>query len=91
MTIALNLSYEEAYIESLSLPSGLDVTAGRYLIDAGYLNPIHQHEWDFVDAPLVYLAFFNRQYIDDGLRVRWLAPTDFYLLTGYVVPFSQQG
>jgi hypothetical protein len=59
---------------------------GRFFADIGYLNDKHFHSWDFADQPLVYQAFLGNQYIDDGLQLRWLAPTDFYLeLSGEVL------
>ena len=73
---------EEAWIETLSLPGGLSLRAGRFFSNIGYLNDKHFHSWDFVDQPLVYQAFLGHSYIDDGVQVRWLAPTDFYLEFG---------
>lgn len=70
---------EEAWIETLSLPAGLSLRAGRFFSGIGYLNNKHFHSWDFTDQPLVYQAFLGSQYIDDGLQLRWLLPTDFYL------------
>jgi hypothetical protein len=77
---------EEAWVETLVLPGGLALRMGRFFSDIGYLNSRHFHSWDFADQPLVYQAFLGGQYIDDGLQLRWLAPTDFYLeLTGEVL------
>ncbi len=70
---------EEAWVETLTLPGGLALRMGRFFSDIGYLNSKHFHSWDFADQPLVYQAFLGSQYIDDGLQLRWLAPTDFYL------------
>lgn len=70
---------EEAWVETLALPAGLSLRMGRFFSDIGYLNDRHFHSWDFADQPLVYQAFLGNQYLDDGLQVRWLAPTDFYL------------
>jgi len=69
---------EEAWIETLGLPSGLSARMGRMFSDIGYLNQVHSHAWDFVDQPLPYQAFLGNQYIDDGLRVSWVAPTALY-------------
>jgi hypothetical protein len=74
---------EEAWVETLALPAGFSLRMGRFYADIGYLNDKHFHSWDFADQPLVYQAFLGGQYLDDGLQMRWLAPTDFYLeLTG---------
>lgn len=77
-----SLSVEEAYIQSKDLPYGLTVKAGRFLSGIGYLNERHAHDWTFSDAALPYRAFLNSQYGDDGLQVRWLAPTDQFLEFG---------
>jgi hypothetical protein len=73
---------EEAFIESLGLPWGFTARGGRFLSGIGYLNQKHAHDWDFVDAPLPYVAFLGNQYRDDGVQLRWLAPTDFFLEFG---------
>lgn len=73
---------EEAYIQSLSLPAGLTLRAGRYFPAVGYINEFHPHAWDFADAPLTSRAFLARQLTEDGVQVRWLAPTDLYLEFG---------
>lgn len=77
---------EEAWVETLSLPGGMALRMGRFFSDIGYLNSQHFHSWDFADQPLVYQAFLGSQYIDDGLQLRWLAPSDFYLeFTGEIL------
>lgn len=70
------LDVEEAYVDTLSLPGGVGLRFGRFFSATGYLNEHHAHAWDFVDAPLPYLAFLGGQHRDDGVRVSWLAPTD---------------
>ncbi|MCW8871753.1 MAG: hypothetical protein OQK01_03940 [Xanthomonadales bacterium] len=70
---------EEAWVETVGLPASLAVRMGRFYSAIGYQNSRHFHAWDFADQPLVYQAFLGNQYLDDGLQVRWLAPTDFYL------------
>ncbi len=75
----VSVELEEAWIETLGLPGGLALRMGRFFSSIGYLNNKHFHAWDFADQALVYQAFLGSQYIDDGLQLRWLAPTDFYL------------
>jgi len=77
-----SLSVEEAYITTHDLPYGFTIKGGRFLSGIGYLNERHAHDWSFSDAPLPYRAFLNSQYGDDGLQVRWLAPTDQFLEFG---------
>ncbi|MCX7176560.1 MAG: carbohydrate porin [Proteobacteria bacterium] len=76
------VSTEEAFIQTTSLPQGLTLKAGRYFSGIGYLNEQHAHTWDFVDAPLAYQAFVGGQFNNDGLQLRWLAPTDTFLEIG---------
>ena len=73
---------EEAFIQTTALPQGLTLKAGRWYSGIGYLNEQHAHEWDFVDNPLAYQVFLGRQFKNDGVQVRWLAPTDTYLELG---------
>ncbi|MBI3444203.1 MAG: hypothetical protein HY055_02265 [Magnetospirillum sp.] len=75
-------SVEEAFIQSSSLPWGFTVKGGRFKSGIGYLNEHHAHTWDFADAPLPYLLMLNGQYGDDGLQVRWLAPTAMFVELG---------
>ena len=86
LTIALEgegeVAVEEAFVQTTSLPWGLTAKAGRFFSGIGYLNERHAHSWDFVDQPLPYRAFLGGQYGDDGVEVRWIAPTDFYLEFG---------
>ncbi|MGA9572502.1 MAG: hypothetical protein WBS20_01000 [Lysobacterales bacterium] len=77
-----SVEVEEAWIETTALPAGLSLRMGRYFSNIGYLNDQHSHAWDFADQPLPYQAFLGDQYIDDGLQLRWLAPTDVYLELG---------
>ncbi|MCU7813268.1 MAG: hypothetical protein KZQ77_18840, partial [Candidatus Thiodiazotropha sp. (ex Notomyrtea botanica)] len=73
---------EEAFIETQALGNGFTVKAGRFFSSIGYLNENHAHAWDFADAPLIYRGLFGEQLIDDGLQVRWVAPTEIYLQLG---------
>ena len=76
------VAVEEAYLETLAMPQGFALKFGRFLSAAGYLNKVHSHAWDFADTPLAYRAFLANQLRDDGLQLRWLAPTDFFLELG---------
>ena len=77
-----SIGVEEGYIQTTSLPWGFTAKAGRFFSGIGYLNEKHAHTWDFSDAPLPYRAMLENQYGDDGIEVRWLAPTDFFLEFG---------
>lgn len=73
---------EEAYANTLDLPAGLALKLGRFKSDIGYQNHIHAHAWEFIDTPLVYRALLANQLQDDGVQVRWVAPTDLLLEIG---------
>lgn len=77
-----SVGVEEAFIQTTALPYGLTLKAGRFFSGIGYLNEQHAHTWDFVDNPLAYQAFLGNQYGDDGLQLKWLAPTDIFLEVG---------
>jgi hypothetical protein len=77
-----NTGIEEAYIETTALPDGFTARAGRFYSNIGYLNSHHTHTDYFSDRPLAYQAFLGNQYGDDGVQLRWLAPTDTYLEFG---------
>src|SRR5262245_5630620 len=77
-----NVEVEEAYFQTLALPQGFTLKGGRFFSGIGYQNEIHQHAWDFQDAPLPYKAFLGGRLRQDGLQLRWLAPTDLFLEFG---------
>ena len=78
-----NISLEEAFFETLGLPAGAKVKAGKFFSSVGYLNNKHPHEWDFVDLPLAYKAFFGGQLNNTGAQLSWVAPLDdLYLKLG---------
>src|SRR3954464_3464777 len=66
---------EEGYIQTLALPRGFSLKAGRFLSGVGYQNQVHPHAWDFTDAPLAMKAFLGNQLAEDGVQVKWVAPT----------------
>ena len=73
---------EEAYVQTLDLSKGFTVKAGRFFSSVGYLNEIHAHAWDFTDAPLASKVFLGNQFGEDGIQVKWVAPTELYLDLG---------
>jgi len=73
---------EEAFLQTLNAPFGFTLKAGRFFSGIGYLNQFHAHHDDFIDRPLPNRAFLNTQFGDDGVQVRWLAPTDTFLEMG---------
>ena len=77
-----HLGIEEAYIDSTALPDGLSLRLGRFYSNIGYLNSHHAHTDNFFDRPLPYQAFLGNQYGDDGVQLRWVAPTSLFFELG---------
>lgn len=73
---------EEAWFQTTSLGQGLSVKGGRFRSGIGYQNEQHPHAWDFATNSLVYDALFGEGYGQDGLQMKWLAPTDTFLEFG---------
>jgi hypothetical protein len=76
------IEVEEAYIQTLALSNGFTVKAGRFFSSAGYQNQVHAHAWDFTDAPLANKVFLGNQLADDGIQLKWVAPTPLYFDVG---------
>jgi hypothetical protein len=78
----LEKGFEEVFIETTSLPYGLQARAGRFASQIGYLNQQHMHADDFTERPLLYRAFFGGHWNDDGVRLNLTLPTSFYWMVG---------
>jgi hypothetical protein len=77
------IEVEEAHFATLGLGSGLALKGGRFRSEIGYINVQHPHEWDFADAPLMSKALFGAEgYRQDGLQLKWVAPTELFLQFG---------
>jgi hypothetical protein len=86
----LEFDLEEAFVETVSLPAGLQFRGGRFLSQVGYLNEQHTHTDDFIERPLLYRAFLGSHYLDDGVRLNWVAPTRLYWRSGIEVFSGKQ-
>jgi len=82
LAAAGGVTVENAYIQTSALGNGLNLKAGRFFSGLGYLNEQHAHAWDFVDQPLVYRALWDNQLGEDGLQLKYLAPTDTFIEVG---------
>jgi hypothetical protein len=76
------LTAENAFVQATTLGNGFNLKFGRFFSGLGYLNDQHSHTWDFVDQPLVYRSFWGNQLTDDGIQLKWLAPTDTFIEIG---------
>ena len=85
-TIALDpdegMSVENAFVQTTALGNGFNFKMGRFFSGLGYLNEQHAHAWDFVDQPLVYRTLWDNQLGEDGVQLKWLAPTDTFVEIG---------
>ena len=73
------IELEEAFLQTTSLPYGLQLKGGQFFDAFGRINPTHPHTWEFADSPLVN----GRLLGPDGLRgvgaqVSWTLPTPWY-------------
>lgn len=74
---------EEAWVQTTSLGNGLSAKGGRFLSDLGYQNTQHPHAWDFADNNLMYRALFGEAYGNDGVQLKWVAPTELFMEFGF--------
>src|SRR5713226_9424681 len=84
------IGVEEGYIQTLSLSNGCTIKAGRFCSGVGYQNQIHAHAWDFTDAPLANKVFLGNQLGEDGIQLKWVAPTETYFDVGVEVGRGRQ-
>jgi hypothetical protein len=75
-------SVENAYVQTTALGNGFNLKMGRFFSGIGYLNEQHAHTRDFTDQPLVYRTLWDNQLGDDGMQLKWLAPTDIFVELG---------
>lgn len=73
---------EEAWFQTTGLGQGTSIKGGRYKSGIGYQNEQHPHAWDFATNNLAYEVLFGEGYIQDGVQLKWLAPTDTFLEFG---------
>lgn len=78
----LESAFEEAWLETRTLPLGLTARVGRFASQIGYLNQQHPHADDFVERPLLYRAFLGGHWNDDGVRLNLTLPTRLYWMLG---------
>ncbi len=78
-----SFAIEEAYFTTRRIPWGLQLKGGKFLSHFGRLNSMHTHQWDFVDAPLIYAGLFGESLLNEkGVRLTWVAPLETYFMLG---------
>jgi hypothetical protein len=66
---------EEAFITTSSLPWGLQLELGYFFTEFGRLNPLHPHQWDWMDQNVVITRMFGPEGLrSPGFRLGWLTP-----------------
>jgi hypothetical protein len=72
-----NAEIEELYGTVLrGLPLGMNLRVGKYLLEFGRLNSVHEHAWSFLKRPLPHEAFFGDHGLNDmAVRASFLLPT----------------
>lgn len=73
------LDLEEAAMETTKLPAGLQLTGGRFFAPFGRFSQWHDHELPMVDRPNSINAYVGGESKADGVQLRWLVPTPFFL------------
>lgn len=73
---------EEAWFQTLALGNGLTIKGGRFRSGIGYQNEQHPHAWDFATNNLMYETLFGEGYSNDGLQLKWVAPTELFTELG---------
>lgn len=73
---------EEAWFQTTGLGHGASLKGGRFLSGTGYQNVRHPHAWDFADNNLMYRVLFGEAYGNDGVQLKWVAPTELFMEFG---------
>jgi hypothetical protein len=73
------IELEEAFIQTTSLPWGLEVEAGYFLTEFGRINPSHPHAWKWLDQPVINTRLFGGEGMrGTGLRLSKILPVSWY-------------
>jgi len=71
---------EEGYATTLSLPKGLQIKAGKFLLPFGRQNSKHLEQWNFVNAPLISKYLWGPEGLNElGAEIAYTFPTPFFL------------
>jgi hypothetical protein len=86
------IELEEAFLQTSSLPYGLQVKGGQFFDAFGRINATHPHTWEFADSPVVN----GRLLGPDGLRglgaqISWTLPIPWYAQLTFAVQNGRGG
>ena len=86
------IELEEAFLQTTSLPYGLQLKGGQFFDAFGRINATHPHTWEFADSPLVN----GRLLGPDGLRgvgaqISWTLPVPWYSQVIFAVQNGRGG
>jgi hypothetical protein len=86
------IELEEAFLQTTSLPYGLQVKGGQFFDAFGRINATHPHTWEFADSPIVNGRFLG----PDGLRgvgaqISWTVPVPWYSQVLFAVQNGRGG
>lgn len=73
------INMEEAAFQTTKLPASLQVTAGRFFAPFGRFSQWHDHELPMVDRPTSINTYVGGEAQADGVQLRYLVPTPFFL------------
>lgn len=69
----------EAYFEASGLIPNSTFKVGKFFLNIGKLNTLHQHDWHFTNAPKVHQTFLDQEGVADiGAEYTWLVPAEHY-------------
>jgi hypothetical protein len=70
---------EEAFLTTQALPLGLQLKGGFYFTEFGLINPLHPHQWHWLDQPVINSRLFGPEGLRQaGIRLGWLTPLPWY-------------
>lgn len=69
------IELEEAFLRTQSLPAGFEVEAGHMFTEFGAFNPLHVHDWSWLDQPVIATRLLGPDGARaPGVRVGWTLP-----------------
>ncbi len=70
---------EEVFLTTQALPYGLQLELGHFFTEFGQINPLHPHERDWIDMPVINSRLFGGDGMRaPGFRLGWLLPTPWF-------------